>query len=280
MSRQPRSSPGLFLCASALDAVTVNLMPKFAANLTMLFTELDFIDRFEGAARSGFEAVEYLFPYGYDPGMLKSRLAEFGLTQVLHNLPAGNWAGGERGIAVLPDRIDEFEAGVDRAIAYATALGCPRVNCLAGIKPPELDAATARQTMIRNLRYAAARLDTAGIRLLIEPINTRDLPGFFLSSTTQAVDIIDSVGSDNLFLQFDIYHMHVMGEDVAGTIEHQVRRIDHMQLADAPGRHEPGTGGIDYRSLFDLIDRLEYGGWIGCEYNPLTSTEQSFAWMS
>ena len=253
-------------------------MPKFAANLTMLFNEVEFLDRFEGAARSGFEAVEYLFPYGFDQGVLRGRLAEHGLQQVLHNLPAGDWAGGERGIAILPDRIDEFEAGVDRAIEYATALGCPRVNCLAGIKPPGLDAAVAHQTMIRNLRYAAAGLGAAGIRLLMEPINTRDVPGFFLSGTEQAIDIIEAVGSDNLFLQFDIYHMHVMGEDVSRTIERHARRIDHMQLADAPGRHEPGTGGIDYLSLFDLIDRIGYDGWIGCEYNPLRSTEQSFAW--
>ena len=255
-------------------------MPRFAANLTMLFTEVEFLERFEGAARAGFEAVEYLFPYAYDRAALQGRLAAHGLKQVLHNLPAGDWARGERGIAVLPDRIEEFEAGVDRAIDYATALGCPRVNCLAGIKPPELDAGVARQTMIRNVRYAAARLDAAGIRLLIEPINTRDVPGFFLSGTGQAIDIIDEVGSDNLFLQFDIYHMHMMGEDVAGAIERHAPRIDHMQLADAPGRHEPGTGAIDYRSLFDLIDRVGYAGWIGCEYNPLTSTGQSLGWMS
>ena len=255
-------------------------MPRFAANLTMLFTEVEFLERFEGAARTGFEAVEYLFPYAHDRAALQSRLAAHGLKQVLHNLPAGDWARGERGIAVLPDRIEEFEAGVDRAIEYATALGCPRVNCLAGIKPPDLDAGVARQTMIRNVRYAAARLDAAGIRLLIEPINTRDVPGFFLSGTGQAIDIIDEVGSDNVFLQFDIYHMHMMGEDVAGAIERLAPRIDHMQLADAPGRHEPGTGAIDYRSLFDLIDRVGYAGWIGCEYNPLTSTEQSLGWMS
>ena len=254
-------------------------MPKFAANLTMLFNEVEFLDRFEGAARSGFEAVEYLFPYGYDPKVLRGRLATHSLKQVLHNLPAGDWAGGERGIAILPDRVDEFEAGVDRAIEYATALGCPRVNCLAGIKPAALDAALAHQAMIRNLRYAAARLDAAGIRLLIEPINTRDVPGFFLSGTEQAIDIIDRVASDNLFLQLDMYHMHVMGEDVARTIERHAPRIDHMQLADAPGRHEPGTGEIDYASLFDLIDRVGYAGWIGCEYNPLRSTDQSFAWI-
>jgi len=253
-------------------------MPRFAANLTMLFNEVEFLDRFERAARSGFEAVEYLFPYAHQKGVLRSRLTAYSLQQVLHNLPAGDWAGGERGIAVLPDRIDEFQAGVDRAIEYAAALGCPRVNCLAGIKPAALDAAVARQTMVGNLRYAAARLDAASIRLLIEPINTRDVPGFFLSSTEQAIDIIDEVGSDNLFLQFDLYHMHVMGENLARVIENYGARIDHMQLADAPGRHEPGTGEIDYPALFGLIDRTGYSGWIGCEYNPLTSTEGGLAW--
>ena len=253
-------------------------MPKFAANLTLLFNEVAFLDRFEAAARSGFEAVEYLFPYGHDKGLLQASLSACGLKQVLHNLPAGDWAAGERGIACLPDRIAEFEAGVDRAIEYATALGCPRVNCLAGVKPPALDADAARQTMIGNLRYAAARLGSAGIRLLIEPINTRDVPGFFLSGSQQAIEIIDAVGSDNLFLQFDIYHMRMMGEDVARAIERHAPRIDHMQLADVPGRHEPGTGEIDYPTLFDLVDRAGYAGWIGCEYNPLTSTEQSLAW--
>ena len=253
-------------------------MPKFAANLTMLFNELEFLDRFDAAARYGFDGVEYLFPYGHDKGLLRGKLAARGLKQVLHNLPAGDWAAGERGIACLPDRVAEFEAGVERAIEYATAFGCPRVNCLAGIRPPDLDAAAAGETMIRNLRYAAARLDRAGIRLLIEPINTRDVPGFFLSGTEQAIDIIGRVGSDNLFLQFDIYHMHMMGEDVARAIERHRSRIDHMQLADVPGRHEPGTGEIDYPALFALIDSAGYSGWIGCEYNPLTSTGEGLAW--
>jgi hydroxypyruvate isomerase len=253
-------------------------MPKFAANLTMLFNELEFFDRFAAAAAAGFEAVEYLFPYDYDQQELRARLATHGLRQVLHNLPAGDWARGERGIGCLPDRIEEFEAGVDRAIDYAAALGCPRVNCLAGIKPADLDDAVARQTLIRNLRYAAPRLEEAGIALLVEPINTRDMPGFYLNRTSQAVDIIAAVGSDNLFLQFDIYHMHVMGEDVATEIERHAAVIGHMQLADSPGRHEPGTGEIDYASLFDVIDRVGYRGWIGCEYQPLASTESSLQW--
>jgi hydroxypyruvate isomerase len=253
-------------------------MPTFAANLTMLFTETGFLDRFGAAARAGFDAVEYLFPYEYDKAALRGRLTEHGLKQVLHNLPGGNWAAGERGIACLPDRTAEFESGVDRAIEYATALGCARVNCLAGIKPPSVTAEAARQTFIRHLRYAAPRLEAAGIALLIEAINTRDVPGFFLSGTTQALEIIAAVGSTNLFLQLDMYHMHMMGEDLARTITDHRSSIAHMQLADAPGRHEPGTGVIDYPALFDLIDRVGYVGWIGCEYNPLTSTEQSLQW--
>ena len=253
-------------------------MPKFAANLTMLFTEFSFLERFEAAARAGFDAVEYLFPYDFDKRTLRARLADYGLKQVLHNLPAGDWAAGERGIACLPDRVGEFDASVDRAIDYATALGCTRLNCLAGIKPAAVDAHVARQTFVRNLRYASARLEAAGIALLIEPINTRDVPSFFLSGTSQAIEIIDAVGSGNLFLQFDMYHMHMMGEDLARTIRDHASRIRHMQLADAPGRHEPGTGEIEYPRLFELIDRAGYGGWIGCEYNPLVSSTESLKW--
>ena len=255
-------------------------MPKLAANLTMLFGEVEFLERFEAAAAAGFKAVEYLFPYAYDPQVLKARLREHGLVQVLHNLPAGNWAGGERGIACLPDRVEEFKAGVDQAIQYAQALDCDRVNCLAGILPPTVDTAAARDTFVRNLRYAAPRLEAAGIALLIEPINTRDIPGFFLSGTQQAIDIIDAVGSDNLLLQYDIYHMQIMEGEVAATIARHLPRIGHMQLADVPGRHEPGTGAIDFGSLLAHVDRIGYGGWIGCEYVPKDRTVDGLAWAA
>jgi hydroxypyruvate isomerase len=254
-------------------------MPRFAANLTMLFGEVPFLDRFAAASRAGFTAVEYLFPYDYDPFELQSRLSACRLTQILHNLPAGNWAAGERGIACLPDRIAEFDAGVERAAAYAAALGCPQLNCLAGIRPATVEPEAARDTFIRNLRVAARRLGDAGIRLLIEPINTRDVPGFFLCGTDQALEIMDAVGSPHLWLQFDMYHMHVMHEDLAATIERHAARIAHMQLADVPGRHEPGTGVIDYPSLFDRIDRAGYPGWIGCEYVPLGTTEAGLSWL-
>jgi hydroxypyruvate isomerase len=253
-------------------------MPHLAANLTMLFGETDFLDRFQAAAAAGFRGVEFLFPYSYDAPDLARRLDEYGLSLVLHNLPAGNWAAGERGIACHPDRMDEFKDGVAHAIKYATALNCDRVNCLAGILPAGVDAAAARETFIKNLRYAAPLLQAAGITLLIEPINTRDIPGFFLSGTAQAIEIMDAVGSDNLALQYDIYHMQIMEGDVAETIERLLPRIGHMQLADVPGRHEPGTGSIDYPSLFATIDRLGYDGWIGCEYVPAAGTVPGLTW--
>jgi len=253
-------------------------MPRLAANLTMLFTEIDFLDRFAAAANAGFTAVEYLFPYAYDRRALSERLAANGLTQALHNLPAGNWNAGERGIACHPDRVAEFEAGVGQAIEYATALGCTRVNCLAGIAPPGVDASHARETFVRNLTHAAPRLQAAGVRLLIEPINTRDIPGFFLSRTDQAVEIIADVGSDNLFLQYDIYHMQIMEGDLAPRIERHRSRIAHIQVADTPGRHEPGTGEINFPFLLGFIDRIGYDGWVGCEYKPAGTTGEGLGW--
>jgi len=253
-------------------------VPQLAANLTMLFGELPFLDRFEAAAKAGFKAVEYLFPYPFEASVLRQRLDDHQFLQVLHNLPAGDWAKGERGIACLANRDEEFRAGVDQAIEYATTLRCTRLNCLAGILPSGADPAEARATFIQNLKYAAARLEAAQIRLLIEPINTRDIPGFFLSGTHQALEIMDAVGSDNLFLQYDIYHMQIMEGGVAATIERQLARIGHMQLADVPGRHEPGTGNIPYEPLLKFIDRLGYTGWIGCEYVPKSGTVEGLEW--
>jgi hydroxypyruvate isomerase len=255
-------------------------MPKFAANLTMLFNEVAFLDRFEAARRAGFAGVEYLFPYEYDPAEIKRRLDAHGLTQVLHNLPAGNWSAGERGIACHPDRLTEFEEGVTRAIQYATALGCTQLNCLAGIAPPGIDPGRARATLVANLHGAARRLQDAGIRLLIEPINTRDIPGFFLRTTAQAMELMAEVGSANLFLQYDVYHMQIMEGDLATTIQTHLDRIAHMQIADNPGRHEPGTGEINYAFLFDFVDRIGYAGWIGCEYKPAAGTEPGLGWMT
>jgi hydroxypyruvate isomerase len=253
-------------------------MPKLAANLTMMFNEVDFLDRFEAAANAGFKGVEYLFPYDYDKAVLRQKLAQHKLTQVLHNLPAGNWAGGERGIGCHADRIAEFQAGVDKAIEYATALGCKQVNCLAGVRAADRDPVEAREIFIRNLQYAAPRLKASGIKLLIEAINTRDIPGFFLTHTAQALDIIKAVGSDNLFVQYDIYHMQIMEGDLAPTIEKNLKMIPHMQLADTPGRHEPGSGEINYDFLLLHIDKLGYQGWIGCEYKPAGKTTDGLGW--
>ena len=253
-------------------------MPRFAANLTMLFTELPFLDRFAAAAEAGFEAVEFLFPYDFETSRLAEALASNKLSLVLHNLPAGDWGAGERGIACNPERVSEFRKGVGRAIEYAKALGCPQVNCLAGIARPE-DARQARSTLVENLRFAASELKGAGIRLLLEPVNTRDIPGFFVNRTAQALEILDEVGSDNLKLQFDIYHAQVMEGDLAPTIEAQLGRIGHLQVADNPGRHEPGTGEINYPYLFRRIDQLGYAGWIGCEYKPGGATVAGLDWL-
>lgn len=254
-------------------------MPRFAANLSMLFTELDFLDRFEAAAKAGFEGVEYLFPYDWPADELVRRLQAHGLTQVLHNLPAGDWAAGERGIACHPDRVEEFRSGVDRAVEYAGALGCPQLNCLAGIRPEGVSEAEARRTLVENLRFAAGRLGQEGLKLLAEPINTRDIPGFFLCHTAQALEIFDEVGADNLYLQYDAYHMQIMEGDLAPTIERHLERIAHVQIADNPGRHEPGSGEINYPFLFDWLDRLGYAGWIGCEYKPAAGTEAGLGWL-
>jgi hydroxypyruvate isomerase len=253
-------------------------MPKLAANLTTLFNELDFLDRFRAAADAGFKAVECQFPYAYEPIVLKRKLADCGLEQVLHNLPAGDWAKGERGIACLPDRVAEFRAGVDWAIDYATVLGCRQVNCLAGVRPLDVDEKDVLATFVNNLRYAASRLRAAGIRLLIEPINTRDVPGFFLCRTSQALDIIEAVEAESLFLQYDVYHMQIMEGDLSRTIERNIPRIAHVQIADTPGRHEPGTGEINYPFLLRFLDRIGYSGWIGCEYTPTLDTHAGLGW--
>ena len=254
-------------------------MPKFCANLTMLWNELDFSERFAAAAKAGFQGVEFLFPYEHDKNQLAELLDKHRLTQVLFNLPAGNWAGGERGIGCHPRRVGEFQEGVGKAIEYARALGCKQINCLAGVRPTQLDPTVARETYIKNLQFAAPWLKAEGIKLLIEPVNNRDIPGFFLCYPQQALDIIKAVGSDNVFLQYDIYHAQVMEGDLARTIETHLARIPHMQLADNPGRNEPGTGEINFPYLFGHIDRLGYRGWIGCEYKPKTTTDAGLGWV-
>ena len=254
-------------------------MPRFAANLSMLFTEHPFLDRFERAARAGFGAVEFLFPYAHTPGEVAARLKGNRLQCVLHNLPAGDWDAGERGIACLPDRIDEFRDGVARAIEYATALGAPQLNCLAGKAPLGADEKMLRQTFVANLKFAAAELKKANLKLLIEPINTYDIPGFFLSRTAQAIAIMDEVGSDNLFLQYDVYHAQRSEGELAATMTKHLARIAHVQIADNPGRNEPGSGEINYPFLFAHLARIGYRGFVGCEYKPANGTEAGLGWL-
>ena len=254
-------------------------MPRFAANLTMLFNEVPFLERFALAKTAGFKAVEFLFPYAYSKEEIKSALDNNALKLVLHNLPAGDWDAGERGIACHPDRVNEFRSGVAQAIEYATYLHVGQLNCLAGKAPVGVEAKLLHDTFVSNLQYAASELKKAGLKLLIEPINTFDIPGFYLSKTEQGIAILDAVGADNAFLQYDIYHAQRMEGELANTIQKHLSRIAHIQLADNPGRNEPGTGEIHYDYLFGLLDRLGYAGYIGCEYKPLKSTAAGLGWM-
>jgi hydroxypyruvate isomerase len=254
-------------------------MPRFAANLTMLFNEVPFLERFALAKTAGFKAVEFLFPYAYSKEEIKSALDNNALKLVLHNLPAGDWDAGERGIACHPDRVNEFRSGVAKAIEYATYLHVGQLNCLAGKAPVGVDAKLLHDTFVSNLQYAASELKKVGLKLLIEPINTFDIPGFYLSKTEQGIAILDAVGADNAFLQYDIYHAQRMEGELANTIQKHLSRIAHIQLADNPGRNEPGTGEIHYDYLFGLLDRLGYAGYIGCEYKPLKSTAAGLGWM-
>jgi hydroxypyruvate isomerase len=244
----------------------------------MLFGEVEFPERFGAAARAGFKAVEIQFPYQWDKDSLAQLAERAGVEVVLINIPAGDPQKGERGIACLPSRIAEFREGVARAIDYALALGCRQMNCLAGVAPPGIDAELLRATYVSNLRYAANELALAEMTLLIEPISTHTVPGFYLNRSAQALALMSEVDAENLKLQYDLYHMRIMGDDLAATIAKNWERIGHMQFADVPGRHEPGTGEIDFPAVFDLIDRVGYRGWAGAEYLPTVKTEDSLAW--
>jgi hydroxypyruvate isomerase len=224
--------------------------------------------------------VEFLFPYAFEAGRIAEQLDKHRLQLVLHNLPAGNWEAGERGIACMPARRAEFEDGVGRAIAYAKALGVRQLNCLVGIKPPGVSEAQAHDAVVSNLGFAAAALAQEGITLLIEPINTFDIPGFFLKGTKQALDIIAETGSKNIKVQYDIYHMQRMEGELANTIKTNLAQIGHVQLADNPGRFEPGTGEINYRYLLNLLDTIGYTGWVGCEYKPKDGTARGLQWIA
>ncbi|MEW6163577.1 MAG: hydroxypyruvate isomerase [Pseudomonadota bacterium] len=250
---------------------------QFAANLSFLFAEHEFLDRFGAAARAGFKGVEFHFPYEHDKAVLAEVVMTSGVEVVLFNLPAGDWLAGERGIACQPARKAEFQDGVGRAVEYAEALGCTRLNCLAGI--PDGPAGKAIDTLVDNLKFAAAVAQRAGIKLLLEPLNDRDNPGFLVPNTAQAMQIIDAVGGRNLQLQYDVYHAQVMEGDLAHTLARHFDRIGHIQIADNPGRHEPGTGEINFPFLFRRLEELGYAGWIGCEYKPSGMTEDSLGWL-
>ncbi|GMV46336.1 MAG: hydroxypyruvate isomerase [Pseudomonadota bacterium] len=253
-------------------------MPKLAANLSMLFDEVPFLERFALARAAGFDAVEVQFPYAWPAAEIRRRLDDNGLQLVLHNLPGGDWEAGERGIACLPGREQEFRRSVDQAIGYALALGAPQLNCLAGKAPADVPDALLRATLVANLRYAAAAFGRAGLKLLVEPINVHDIPGFYLNRSGQTLALLDEVGADNAYLQYDIYHMQRMEGELALTLERERVRIAHIQLADSPGRHEPGTGEINFAFLLGWLDRIGYSGWVGCEYKPATTTQAGLDW--
>ena len=253
-------------------------MPKFSANLSVLFGEVGFPERFDAAARAGFKAVEIQYPYAWDTADLAESARRAGVEVVLINIPAGDHARGDRGLGCLPSRVAEFREGVAKAIAYAKALGCKQTNCLAGIVPPGVDRTVLHQTYLSNLRHAAGELAREGMTLLIEPVSTHAVPGFYLNRSAEAFALLDEAGADNLKVQYDLYHMRIMGDDLAATIAANLGRIGHVQFADVPGRHEPGTGEIDFAALFDHIDRLGYRGWIGAEYLPSGKTADSLAW--
>lgn len=254
-------------------------MPRFAANLSMLYPQHEFLDRFAAAAADGFEAVEFLFPYDYSANELKQRLSDNGLVQALFNVPPGDWAAGERGIATLPGREDEFRSGFDRALEYAAVLGNTRVHVMAGLLAAESDRARHHGVYLQNLAYAADQAGKAGITVLLEPINTRDMPGFFLNRQDQAQAICKEVGATNLKVQFDCYHCQIVEGDLATTLRRDFDRIGHIQIAGVPDRHEPDQGEVNYPYLFELMDHLGYDGWVGCEYRPKADTSMGLQWL-
>ena len=253
-------------------------MPKFAANLSMMFQELGFLDRFDAAARAGFKGIEFLFPYDHTPEEVVGRLKRNGQSLALFNTVPGDWAGGERGLAALPGREQEFRDGVDQAIVYAKATKCPLLHTMAGLWPEGRDKTEGERVYIDNLRWAADRVAAAGLTAVIEPINTRDIPGYFLNYTAEAMAILERVGRPNLKLQLDLYHVQIMEGDLATRVRALAGAYPHVQIAGNPGRHEPDVGEINYPYLFDLLDEIGYRGWIGCEYRPKSDTSAGLGW--
>lgn len=254
-------------------------MPKFAANLTMMFNEVPYPQRFAAAAKAGFAAVEFLFPYDYPPAEVARWLQEAGLKNALFNMPPGDWAAGERGVASLPGREEEFRAGVARAIEYARALGTPSIHAMAGLLPSGADRKRHREVFVANLRHAAKALAGEGRTLLIEPINSRDIPGYFLNTQAEAHAIREEIDQPNLKVQMDFYHAQIVEGDLSVTLRKHIAHVGHVQIASVPDRHEPDEGEIDYRHIFRLLDELGYPGWVGCEYRPRGRTEDGLGWL-
>lgn len=254
-------------------------MPKFASNLTLMYNEHTFLDRFAAAAADGFKAVEYLFPYDYAAADIRSRLDTNGLTQILFNAPPGNWNAGDRGLAALPERVKEFRGGIDLALDYARVLGNRHLHVMAGVITKEHDRARCREIYVENLAYAAKQALSLGITVMIEPINTRDMPGYFLNRQDEAHAIREEVGAPNLKVQFDLYHCQIVEGDLSSKMRLYFDNIGHMQIAGVPGRNEPDSGEINYPHLFALMDELGYAGWVGCEYRPRAGTSEGLSWL-
>jgi hydroxypyruvate isomerase len=255
-------------------------MPKFAANLTMMYNEYDFLDRFSAAAADGFAGVEFLFPYPYLAGDIRARLDQHNLVQALFNCPPGDWAAGERGIACLPGREEEFRRGMERALGYASVLGNKCLHVMAGLVKPGQDTAHHEAVYLQNLAYAAEQAAPHGITIVIEPINRRDMPGYFLNRQDEAQAICRDVGAPNLKVLFDLYHCQIVEGDLASKMRRVIAGIAHMQIAGVPERHETDTGEVNYPYLFRLMDELGYGGWVGCEYRPRAGTSQGLSWIN
>ena len=256
-------------------------MPRFAANLSMMYVEHPFLERFAAAARDGFQAVEYLFPYEHPAAELASRLKDNGLQQVLFNAPPGDWAAGERGMACLPGRTEELRGAVLRALEYAAVLQCPRVHLMAGLVPANADRAMLRRNYVKNLAWAAEQAARQGVQILIEPINTRDIPGFFLNRQDEAHAIATEIGAPNLKVQMDLYHCQIVEGDVSMKVRQYLPtgRVGHLQIAGVPQRHEPDLGELNYPYVFDVIDEIGFDGWIGCEYRPKAGTSDGLGWL-
>lgn len=254
-------------------------MPKFAANLSMMFNEVPFPERFAAAAKAGFKGVEFLFPYDYTPAEVAGWLKENKLENALFNLPPGDFAGGERGIASLPGREQEFRDGVAKAIDYALALGTPKVHCMAGLFPAGADRAKHRAVYVENVRYAAQEMAKHGRMLVIEPINPRDIPGYFINTQAEGHAICKEIGLPNLKVQMDFYHCQIVEGDLTMTFKNNFVGIGHVQIASVPTRNEPDQGEINYRHIFKLLDEMGYDGWVGCEYRPRGRTEEGLGWL-